>query len=137
MRAKPVMGVDLLTTTLVFITLIALAVAIYTGTDGRAWFGTHEQPDKLIGCLVRFQSIDWLGASPPSLPVGKVECFNNPTYRIIFDPAFTFEGTTEHFVDVVAHSKGWPVSGAIKKPTAVLVIFESGKKFWADIEVVV
>lgn len=125
---------DMIGTGLLWVTGIALIVAIYDGTGGRAWFGTHEKPDRLLGRLVRFFNVDGLGESP-KVPSGRIESFKRSMYRIILDMPFELDGKVEYFVDVGPHSKGWPVSGAVKRPTPVLAVFESGFRFWADVEV--
>jgi hypothetical protein len=122
-------------TVLMWITVIALVLAIYFGTGGRAWFGTHEKPERLLGKRVQFLNVDWLGQAA-SIPNGRIESFNSPMYRIILDSPFECEGKPERCVDVGPHSKGWPVSGAVKRPTPVLATFESGKGFWADLKVI-
>ena len=129
------MKAEMIGTVLVSITVIALAVAIYSGTGGRAWFGTHEKPDRLLGRRIRFISVDGLGQSP-NFPSGKIEYFADPVYRVILDAPFEHDGKCEHFVDVRPHSKGWPVSGAVKRRTAITGTLESGQGFWADVAVV-
>ena len=118
------------------ITIIATLTAIYSGIGGRSLFGTHEKPDRIIGKYVQFKNIDYLGPMPPAVPSGIVEKFIKPMYRIKFDSPFSYEEKTEHYVDVVPHSKGWPVSGAAKTSTAVIATFESGRNFWTDIKVI-
>jgi len=122
-------------TILIGITIVALVLAIYSGTGGRAWFGTHEKPEFLLGKHVQFLNMEWLNQSSIVLD-GRVESFNSPNYRIILDSPFDYEGNLEYYVDVGSRHQGWPVSGAIKRPTPVLATFKSGKGFWADLKVI-
>lgn len=126
---------DMTETVLSWITVIALVLAVYFGTGGRAWFGTHEKPERLLGKRVQFLNVDWLGQAA-IIPNGRIEAFNSPMYRIVLDSPFECEGKLEHCVNVGPHSKGWPVSGAVERQTPVVATFESGKGFWADLKVI-
>ena len=66
--------------------LIVLVVvgAVYVGTGGRAWFGTHEHPDRVLGDSVRFAEVDGLGACPPIFPNAVIRAFEEGSYRAEF-----------------------------------------------------
>lgn len=120
---------------LLWIAGFAVVIAIYNGMGGRALFGTHERPEHLLGKTVEFMNAEGLEQSI-CLPQGRVESFKESAYKIAFESDFTYDEKKEQYVFVVPHSKGWPVSGALKRPTAVLATLGSGQRFWADIKVV-
>jgi len=126
---------DIIGNGLFWIAGFAVIIAIYLGMGGRALFGTHERPEHLLGKIVEFMNAEGLEQSicPPQ---GRVESFKDSAYKIAFESDFTYGEKIEHYVTVFPHSKGWPVSGALKRPTAVLATLGSGHRFWADIKVV-
>lgn len=126
---------DIIGNGLFWIAGFAVVIAIYNGVGGRALFGTHERPEHLLGKIVELMNAEGLEqfGCPPQ---GRVESFKDSAYKITFESDFTYGEKKEQYVIVVPHSKGWPVSGALKRATAVLATLASGHRFWADMKVV-
>jgi len=120
---------------LLAVAVIALVVAIYLGTGGRAWFGTHEAHGDLIGRTVRFVDCDSLGSSPLELPPATVTAYTSPDYRLDFETPFDFEGGQERFVHIRSRHQGFPVSNAGRMPVWVGATLESGHQFIAKLVV--
>ena len=120
---------------LLAVVVVALCIVVYSGTGGRAWFGTRETPEALIGQTVQLLDSGWLGSSPPELPLARVTSYDPPDYRLDFTSPFAFEGRHEHFVRVRCRHRGYPVSGAARRSTWVSANLESGRGFIAKIAV--
>ena len=114
------------------IVVIALAVAIYRGTGGRAWFGTTEHPERLLGRTVQLKDCDGLGSI--SLPAATVSAFEAPEYRLDFVVPVEVEGRAESFVRVRARHAGYALSGAARRATWAGATLESGRGFIARLE---
>ena len=120
---------------LLAIVVITLGVAIYIGTGGRAWFGTHEVPKNLIGRTVRLVDCEWISTPPLELPPATVTAYTSPDYRLDFVIPFSFEGREEHFVHIRSRHEGYPVSNANRMPVWVGATLESGRQFIAKLVV--
>ena len=114
------------------IVVIVLAVAIYSGTGGRAWFGTKERPERLLGRTVQLKECEWLGSS--SLPAATVSSYEAPEYHLDFVVPAEVEGHSERFVRVWARHAGYPLSGAARRATWAGATLESGRGFIARLE---
>lgn len=115
------------------IVVVALAVAIYIGTGGRAWFGATEHPERLLARTVQLKDCEWLGAV--SLPSATVSSYEAPVYRLDFTVPVEVEGRLESFVRVHARHAGYPLSGAERRATWAVATLESGRGFIARLEV--
>ncbi len=112
--------------------IIALAIlgAIYVQTGGRARFGTHEHPDRILGVRVRFSEVDGLTKYTTTLPSAIIRTFENGTYHAEFVEPFEWESTKESFVDLSPRHVGYPISKVRKRGVlAVCGILESGRQF--------
>ena len=125
----------LLVYSLIGVVLVALAIAIYSGTGGRAWFGTRESPDQIVGRSVQLSEIDGFGRSQITPPSAVVTDCNVPHYRLEFARAFVVDGREESFAWVRPRHVGYPVSGAAHRPTFVYGSLESGYRFTARLTV--
>jgi hypothetical protein len=117
---------------LVAVVLVALAVAIYSGTGGRAWLGTRERPERIIGLTARLTNCD--GLPQNSTPVGVITRHDGPNYYIEFSVQFIVDGREETFAWVRARHVGYPVSGAPRRPTFIYGSLESGRRFIARLD---
>src|SRR6266540_2762313 len=93
----------------------ALLGAIYVGLGGRALFGTHERPDRILSRRVRLDSLESgpLGFDPnqPKLPAALVEQFtSNGEYMLRFEQPVAWLGKVETHAFVRNHHVGYPVS---------------------------
>jgi hypothetical protein len=96
---------------LVYVILAIIGVAIiYYATGGRAWFGTHEKPQKILGIRLKITEPDGLGPTPPDLPEAIATYYENGRYKLEFVEPFHFEGRTEKFVFINARHIGYPIS---------------------------
>ena len=120
---------------LVAVVLVALAVAIYSDTGGRVWFGTRERPQEIIGRSVQLTDFDGLGASPTSSPTAIIADHEASNYRAEFSRLFVVDGREEGFAWFRARHVGYPVSGARRRATFVYGSLESGRRFIARIRV--
>jgi len=118
---------------LLAVVVIALIVAIYSGTGGRAWFGTREVPAEFIGQTVQLRDCEWSSSILPELPPARVTSFDAPDYRLDFTTPFAFEGREEHFVRIRCRHAGYPVSSAAKLSVWVGATLESGRGFIARV----
>ena len=92
--------------------LIALAVlgAVYVGTAGRAWFGTHERPEQILGARLRFVHLDW-HPTLTRLPDAIVREWDGHQYRVEFvEPLPTAQGDRHAMLS--ARQAGYPVCRA-------------------------
>jgi hypothetical protein len=120
---------------LVAVVLVALCVAIYSGTGGRAWFGTRELPEEIVGRSVQFTEIDGLSDSR-SFPITAIIAEHDASnYRAEFSRPFVVEGRDESFAWIRARHAGYPVSGAARRSTFVYGSLESGRRFTARIQI--
>lgn len=115
------------------VVVIALAIAIYSGTGGRAWFGTREHPERILTRTVRLKDCDGLGSI--SLPSATVSSYEAPEYRLDFVAPIEIEGRLECFVRVWARHEGYPLSGAARRATWAGATLESGRQFIARLEI--
>ena len=122
----------LLVYSLVAVVLVALAVAIYSGTGGRAWFGTRERPERIIGLTARLTHCD--GLPQTSTPVGVITRHDGPNYHIKFSAQFIVDGREESSAWIRARHVGYPVSGASRRPTFIYGSLESGRRFIARLD---
>jgi hypothetical protein len=120
---------------LVVVVLAALVVAIYVGTGGRAWLGTRESPEEIIGRTVRLSECDGLGQSPPDLPAASVTRRVDSGYRLDFASPFVFDGREERFAHIYPRHTGYPISSAASRATFVTATLESGRGFIAKLSV--
>jgi hypothetical protein len=96
---------------LVYAILAIIGVAIiYYATGGRAWFGTHEKPEKVIGTRLKITETDGLGPTRPDLPEAIATYYEKGRYKLEFVEPFRFEGRTETFVFINARHIGYPIS---------------------------
>ena len=116
---------------LVAVVLVALAIAIYSGTGGRAWFGTRETPQQIIGRSVQLTECDGFGDSPVTPLAGIITEHDGQNYRVEFSRAFVFDGREEGFAWIRSRHAGYPVSGAARRATFVYGSLESGRRFTA------
>jgi hypothetical protein len=120
---------------LVAVVIIALTVAIYSGTGGRAWFGSRELPDEIIGCAVQLVETEWLGDAAVTPPLAVVADHSGSNYRLEFTRPFVVDGREESFAWVRPRHAGYPVSAAARRPTFVYGSLESGRRFAAKVTV--
>jgi hypothetical protein len=120
---------------LVAVVLVALALAIYSDTGRRAWFGTRETPEEIIGRSVQLTDFDGLGASPTPSPTAIIADHEASNYRAEFSRLFMVDGREEGFAWLRARHTGYPVSGAQRRATFVNGSLESGRRFIARIRV--
>jgi hypothetical protein len=118
---------------LLAVVVTALIVAIYSGTGGRAWFGTREVPQAIIGQIVQLRDCEYLVYPCPEIPTAKVTSYDFPDYRLEFTTPFIFEGREEHFVCIRCRHAGYPVSRAAKRSVWVGAKLESGRDFIARV----
>lgn len=118
---------------LLSIVVIVLVVAICSGTDWRAWFGTKERPERLLGRTVQLKNCEWLGST--ALPVATVSSYQEPEYRLDFVVPVEVEGLSERFARIRARHSGYPLSGATRRATWASGTLESGKGFVARVAV--
>jgi hypothetical protein len=117
----------------VIIAIIGIAL-IYSATGGRAWFGTHEKPDKILGAHLMVVEPDGLGPTPPNLPEAIAIHYESGTYKLEFIEPFYFEGRIEKFVFIKARHLGYPISRAKKRGLlGVNGTLESGVGFIANL----
>jgi hypothetical protein len=92
--------------------LIALAVlvAIYSAGGGRAWFGTHEHPEQILGARLRFGDIEW-HPTLSRLPDAIVREWDGSQYRAEFVEPLPTAGRERHAMIRARHA-GYPVSRA-------------------------
>jgi hypothetical protein len=93
----------------VIIAIIGVAI-IYMATGGRAWFGTHERPEKILGTHLKIIEPDGLGPTPPNLPEAIVIHYDNGIYTLEFVEPFRFEGRVEKLVLISARHVGYLIS---------------------------
>ncbi|MGD0078941.1 MAG: hypothetical protein ABSB91_10015 [Sedimentisphaerales bacterium] len=98
----------------VFIAITGVAI-IYKATGGRALFGTHERPEKILGKHLKILEPDGLGPKPPNLPEAIAIYYDNGTYKLEFVEPFRFEGRVEKFVFISARHGGYPISRVKKR----------------------
>ncbi len=113
--------------------VVALIVAIYSGTGGRAWFGTREVPAEFVGQTVQLRDCELSGSTFSELPPARVTSFDAPDYRLDFTTPFLFDGREEHFVRIRFRHAGYPVSSAAKLSVRVGATLESGRSFIARV----
>lgn len=118
---------------LVALVVVALIVAIYSGTGGRAWFGTREVPQAIVGQTVQLRDCEQLGSLSQEVPPAKVTSYDSADYRLAFTTPFIFEGREEHFVYIRCRHAGYPVSSAAKLSVWVGARLESGRSFIARV----
>jgi len=118
---------------LLTVVVVTVGVAFYSGTGGRAWFGTTEHPDRLLGRTVQLKDCDGLGSI--SLPAATVSTFHPPEYRLDFAVPVELDGRSETFVRVRSRHTGYPVSDAARRSTWVGATLHSGRGFIARLEV--
>ena len=116
------------------IVIVALAVAIYFGTGGRAWFGNKEHPERLLSSTVQLLDCDGFGSI--SLPAATVAEFDPPEYRLDFVVPVEIDGRSESFVRVRARHAGYPLCDAARRDTWAAVTLESGRTFIARLKVI-
>ena len=120
---------------LVYVIIAIIGVAIiYKATGGRAWFGTHERPEKILGRHLKILEPDGLGPTPPNLPEAIVTHYDKSIYTLEFVEPFRFEGRVEKFVFISARHAGYPIS-RVKKYGLLAIngTLESGKGFIANL----
>jgi hypothetical protein len=120
---------------LVAVVLLALTIAIYSGTGGRAWFGTRERPQEIIGRSVQLADCDGFGDASVSPPPGIIIEHDAENYRLEFRTPFVIDGREEHFAWVRARHIGYPVSAAARRATFIYGSLESGRQFIARMSV--
>lgn len=88
--------------------IIALALigTVFLVTGGRAWFGTRDRPERIIGARLRFSHVEGY-PHPSSLPDAVVREWNGREYRADFIEPI---GAGEREVLLSARHAGYPVS---------------------------
>jgi hypothetical protein len=115
------------------IIVLSILGAIYLGTGGRAWFGTHEHPDRVLGAQIRFGAIE--GLERPDLPNATIRDFKDGAYRAEFVTPVEFGFAKDRFVNLWPRHQGHPISRVSKH--GFLFIngeLESGRRFIAAIQ---
>ena len=87
--------------------VLALIGIVYLATGGRAWFGTRERPERIIGARLRFSDVERY-PYPSSLPDAGMREWNGREYRAEFVEPLAAGG---HHVLLSARHVGYPVSG--------------------------
>lgn len=106
---------------------VAVLLAIYIGTGGRAWFGTHEHPDRVIGVRVRFAEEDY--KFPVTMPDAVLEEFKDGIYRAVFVEPIVSNFGRIHYADITARHAGHPISRIGKRGVMINGKLESGEGF--------
>ena len=94
---------------------LCLLYALFLGLGGRALFGTHERPEKILGRRAQLFSLEsgpkGLDPDQPKLPPAKIESYSPERgYRLVFEaPAKWLERIEDHAY-VLARHIGYPVS---------------------------
>lgn len=118
--------------------LLAVFYAIFIVTGGKAWFGIHEKPERIIGKTIEFYEIECApnGLLPKSkkMPIGQVVEYVNSEYHLKFLEPFEINGKVEFYANIKARHVGHPISN-INKLGSITAIgdFESGAQFIAEI----
>jgi hypothetical protein len=120
---------------LLAVVLVALGIAIYSGTGGRAWLGTHESPDEIVGRSVQLTEIDGLADSKALSITAIIADHNASNYRAEFSRPFVVDGRDQSFAWIRARHTGYPVSGAARRSTFVYGSLESGRRFTARVQI--
>jgi hypothetical protein len=120
---------------LVAVVLVSLCVAVYSGTGGRAWFGTRESPEEIVGRSVHLTEIDGLGDSGALSTAAIIAEHDASKYRAEFPRPLVIDGQDECFAWIRARHAGYPVSGAARRSTFVSGSLESGRRFTARIQI--
>ena len=94
---------------------LALLAALYVALGGRAIFGTHERPARVIGRRVQLSQLEsgprGLDPQQPHLPGATIAAYDPADgYRLQFQIPFTWLGKTETEGRVSARHVGYPVS---------------------------
>ncbi len=125
-------------------TMVSFAVifAIFIGTGGKAWLGTHEKFKKIIGKTIQFCEIECApnGLLPKSkaLPIAKVIKYVDSIYHLKFLEPFELNGKMESYANIKVRHVGHPISSINKSnSTTVIGSFESGAEFIAEIKLYV
>jgi hypothetical protein len=120
---------------LIYVILAIVAIAIiYYAAGGRALFGTHERPEKVLGIRLKITEPDGLGSTPPNLPEAIATYYENGRYKLEFVEPFHFEGRTEKFIFINARFVGHPISRVKRHGwLGVNGTLESGVGFMANL----
>jgi len=117
----------------ILIVLIAAAI-VFLLTGGRAWFGTHEHPERILGALVKFEEVDLIWELPPKLPDAVIRAFENGCYRADFVAHLEIENIKETYVDLRPRHEGYPISRVTRRGKSVVSgKLESGRIFLATL----
>jgi hypothetical protein len=87
---------------------LAVLVAIYSAGGGRAWFGTHEHPEQIMGARLRFGDIEW-HPTLRRLPDAIVREWDGGQYRIEFVEPLPTPDEVRYALITPRHV-GYPVS---------------------------
>ena len=118
----------------ILIAAIALLYAAFLGTGGRAWFGTRENPSRIVGRRLRFLRVEGPPPGPHDLPDALVREFRMDGYRIEFERLVSFAGHRVAGARISARTVGYPISRARKRRRgAVVGETDAGVAFLADI----
>src|SRR5882724_2001049 len=94
---------------------VALIYAAFLGTGGRAWFGTREDPSRILGERLRFVWVEGPPPGPHDLPDAVVRDFQTDGYRIEFERPVIFAGHRVAAARISARAMGYPISRARKR----------------------
>ena len=108
---------------------VALLTLAFLVTGGRAWFGTREEPERIIGARLRLTCVDGLPLTSP-LPTVVVREFENGSYRADFTAVVEVEGRPERYVRLCARHEGYPISRVRRwREVAANAVLEPGRRF--------
>ncbi|MFN3651152.1 MAG: hypothetical protein ACK47B_16375 [Armatimonadota bacterium] len=115
-----------------FIVLLVVGI-LFRAAGGRAVFGHHERPERVLGKWITISNIDGLGADPPGLPPVQLQGFAGDHYLATFgEPALIAEKRVRE-LRLWARHTGRPISSASRRGIlAVNVELDSGHSFMAE-----
>jgi hypothetical protein len=116
---------------------LCLVYALFLAFGGRALFGAHERPERILGRRARLFQLEsglkGLDPAQPTLPPAVVESFSPEYgYRLVFDAPFKWLEKTEDHAYVCTRSVGYPVSLAARPWRQAVMVqgsFGSGEAF--------
>ena len=116
---------------------LMLLYALFLGLGGRALFGTHERPERIVGRYARLHYLEsgpkGLDPNQPKLPPARIDSYSpEHGYRLVFEAPIKWLERTEDHAYVLARHSGYPVSLAAspwRRGVFVHGTFGSGEDF--------
>src|SRR5438046_8778914 len=118
----------------ILIAAIELLYAAFLGIFCRAWFGTRENPSRIVARRLLFLRVAGPPPGPHDLPDALVRQFRMDGYRVEFERRVSFAGHRVAGARISARTVGYPISRARKRRrVAVVGETDAGVAFLADI----